>query len=145
MLLVKFSRNETPVGRLLSRRTGSKISDPLELGHVSCPIPAITARHLLFPTSYSRPSNSCLTVGLPCNFAWRSAGVSTFHVIDQLHRQLRRVCTPAAQQFRTGTLATHSLSACVNAGKHIFDLVIPVGRYIVTTRTTLRLFSPYCL
>lgn len=100
-----------------------------------------------FQLSYSRPSNS-LPYGWPASRVvsrGRTDGVFTFHVIDLLTRRLRRVCTPAALQFRAGTLSTRNLSACVNAGKHIFDLLIPVRSVLIDDAATLRLFSPYCL
>ena len=51
------------------------------LSHVSCSIRLITTRHWLLPTSPNRPS-----MGLPYGWlamyrTWRTAGLSTFHVI----------------------------------------------------------------
>jgi hypothetical protein len=108
-----------------TRFTGNVMFRVFALGHVSCSIRLATRRPLLFPTSQCRPSMGLPYGWLATHPAWRTDGVSTFHVIA-LTDNLGGTWTPMARRSRAGTLETCNLAMHANTGKHAFDLVAPV-------------------
>ena len=95
----RFSRNGTPVGRGHAVHQGKKIPPVFALSHVSCSIRLVTRRPLLFPTSPNRPSIGLPYGRLAMHRAWRTDGLSTFHVID-LADSLGGTYTPVARRSR---------------------------------------------
>jgi hypothetical protein len=140
----RFSRHETPVGRGHSFDHRNQVPWLFELSHVSCSIRLITKRLLLLPTSQFRPSES-MPYGLPAMpCAWRSDGLSTFHIIDH-RRQRRRSLYAGSPKIPYGHLYDPYPVCARLAWKHAFQPINP-GRSVLVddASTALCLLSPYC-
>ena len=97
----RFSRNETPVGRLHTP-SPELMLPALALSHVSCSIFRLSRKHSLLPTSLTR-----LSMGVPYGFACLELlrakdGVTTFHTVDPMD-DLGAPSTPGVLRFRAGS------------------------------------------
>ncbi len=97
---------------------------------------------MLLPTSSSRSS-----IGLPYGWlailcAWRSSGVTTFHIFDPMG-DLGASSTPVVQRFRAGSYETCNLTTYRKHREAVFNLLILVGLCSLTTLTDIQLISPY--
>ncbi len=97
-----------------TRFTGAITTSPVfALSRVSCSIRLVTRRPLLLPTSLCRPSMGLPYGRLAMHRAWRTDGLSTFHVIA-FTDNLGGTWTPAALRSRAGNHETCNLATHAN-------------------------------
>ena len=93
------------------------LSGGVMLDRASTPIPAITARHSLFPASFTR-----IPIGVPCGSlcpGGREYGLTVFRVGDKLGGWVptlpRWASCPCSGTLETRDLPTHRFGSCLSA------------------------------